>query len=851
MKTKTINPQNMKKMLLLLLLFTGMVNAQDVYFPDTNFKQALLTTAYVENLAGFYINADANFDGEIQYSEAMDISRIEVNGANITDLSGIEAFFNLRHLQCNDNQLTTLNLQNFALLEDVSCSNNLISSLLLTGCTNLNLLICSNNQLTFLDISGFPLLNELDCDNNTISVLSTIDCPNLTYLNFNNNPLLYVDVTNCSSLVSLSFNVYNSLNTLNLSGCTSLNFLNLGYSQLNSLVLQNLTSLTNLQVNYNANLTNLTLTNCPNISNFNCSNNNLSAINVSGLNNMTQFNCSYNPITSLDLSTTNNISSLFCGNTQVSTLTVSNLLGLTYFWFPNNSQLQTIFAKNGQNETMVLDNNPNLTFICADDSQVASVQNQLNTAGMTSTVVDSYCSFVPGGNYNTITGIVRYDANNNGCDVSDIVEPLIRVNINDGTNQGATFTNVSGNYSFYTQAGNFTLSPIVENPTWFTISPSNPTISFANNNNNIATQNFCIAPVGSHTDLEIVIEPVTPARPGFDAVYKLVYRNKGNVNPGFNSGARFEFNPNQMTFVSASQVVGTQGANFVNFDYSNLLPFESRSITVTFHINSPIDTNPVNIGDILNLHANVGLNIGDENPIDNDFYYNQTVVGAFDPNNIVCIEGPTVATTEIGKYLHYAINFENTGNYAAQNVVVSDVIDATKYDVASLQMLNASNPVYTRLNGNVIEFVFQNINLAPAAGNPPVGGHGNVLFKIKSKSTLTQGDFVAKSSNIYFDYNAPITTNTAQTTFAALNNAIHQLDASVSVYPNPTNSILTINASNTISSVELFDIQGRILETSLGNENQIKIDLSGKQNGIYFVKVNTEKGSKVEKVIKE
>lgn len=840
----------MKKMLLLLLLFTGMVNAQDVYFPDANFKQALLTTAYVENLDGFYINADANFDGEIQYSEAMDISRIEINGANISDLTGIEAFFNLRHLQCNDNQLTGLNLQNFAALEDVSCSNNLISYVLLGGCDNLTTFICSNNQLTFLDMSGFPLLYDLQCENNNISILATINCPNLTYLYFINNPLTYVDFSNCTTLVSIDLSNFNSLNSVNVSGCSSLNYFGLNYSQVSTLSLQNLTSLNNVFIDYNSNLTNLTITNCPNITNLNCITNNLSSLDVTGITNLATLWCGGNSISTLDLSNSIHLTNLVCMTNLLTTLDVSNCTNLSSLACDNN-HLQTLFAKNGANESITATNNPNLAFICADESQVATVQNYLNTNGMSNVVCNSYCSFVPGGNYNTITGTVRYDANNNGCDVSDVAEPLIRVNINDGTNQGATFTNTAGNYAFYTQAGNFTLSPVVENPTWFTISPSNPTIAFANNNNNTTTQNFCIAPVGSHTDLEVVIEPVTPARPGFDAVYKLVYRNKGNVNPGFNSGVRFEYNPNQMSYVSSSQVVGTQGANFVNFDYTNLLPFESRSILVTFHINSPTATNPVNIGDILPLHANVGLNIGDENPIDNDFYYNQTVVGAFDPNNIVCIEGPTVATTEIGKYLHYAINFENTGNYAAQNVVVSDVIDATKYDVASLQMLNASNPVYTRLNGNVIEFVFQNINLAPAAGNPPVGGHGNVLFKIKSKSTLTQGDFVAKSSNIYFDYNAPITTNTAQTTFAALNNAIHQLDASVSVYPNPTNSILTINASNTISSVELFDIQGRILETSLGNENQIKIDLSSKQNGIYFVKVNTENGSKVEKVVKE
>jgi hypothetical protein len=42
------------------------------------------------------------------------------------------------------------------------------------------------------------------------------------------------------------------------------------------------------------------------------------------------------------------------------------------------------------------------------------------------------------------------------------------------------------------------------------------------------TQNFCITANGVHPDLEIVIAPIIPARPGFSAEYQIVYKNKGN-----------------------------------------------------------------------------------------------------------------------------------------------------------------------------------------------------------------------------------------------------------------------------------------------------------------------------------
>ena len=184
-------------------------------------------------------------------------------------------------------------------------------------------------------------------------------------------------------------------------------------------------------------------------------------------------------------------------------------------------------------------------------------------------------------------------------------------------------------------------------------------------------------------------------------------------------------------------------------------------------------------------------------------------------------------------------------------MVVKDAIDTSMYDINSLQMLNTSHSSFTKVTGDTVEFMFENINLAAAEGSPPVGGHGNILFKIKSKTNLVANDFVTKKAKIYFDYNAPINTNIAQTTFQLLSNNVFELDASVVVHPNPTNGILNINSDFNIKSIALYDIQGRLLQTDLENSNETILDLSTYQSGIYFVKINTEKGSKVEKIIKE
>jgi uncharacterized repeat protein (TIGR01451 family) len=305
-----------------------------------------------------------------------------------------------------------------------------------------------------------------------------------------------------------------------------------------------------------------------------------------------------------------------------------------------------------------------------------------------------------------------------------------------------------------------------------------------------------------------------------------------------------------LDFVSSTSIPTLTTDGHISWTVLNLQPFQSGSVIVVLHVNAPTDTPPVNIGNLLTFNSFIDVST-DEHWEDNAFTLQQTVVGSYDPNEITCLEGDLVSTTEIGKYLHYGITFENTGTYPAENIVVKDVIDTNQYDVNSLQLLNTSHPVYTKITGNVVEFIFQNINLAAVGGNPPVGGHGDVLFKIKSKNSLTAGDFVNKSAKIYFDYNAPITTNDAQTTFTTLSTAVHQFDNSVLVYPNPSKDLITITCTSNLKTVELFDLQGRLLEMDLVDQSTATLDLGAHLNGIYFLKITTDKGSKVEKIVKE
>src|SRR5690606_30204937 len=113
---------------------------------------------------------------------------------------------------------------------------------------------------------------------------------------------------------------------------------------------------------------------------------------------------------------------------------------------------------------------------------------------------------------------------------------------------------------------------------------------------------------------------------------------------------------------------------------------------------------------------------------------------------------------------------------------------------------------FTRINGNKVEFIFENINLP----FDDATNDGYVAFKIKTKPTLVLGDTFTNSANIYFDYNFPIVTDPASTTVAALNTDDFNFGSYFTVYPNPTKDILNFEIKKEIGvkSVSVYNTLG-------------------------------------------
>lgn len=750
------------------------------------------------------------------------------NDLPLINLSGCTS---LIRAEAYNNKLTALDVSDSPNLLELLANNNLIANLNVTGCVNLETVTVRINEIPSLNLSGNTHLKVLDIDDNPTTLLNLAGCSGLTNLNIANTTIANADFSNCTGLTSLN-NTSSLLASINVQGCTALETFSISgtVSQKMPLTTVNVAGLSSLKQ-------------------FNCSYSNVTAIDFTGCSGLTSLFCNNAPITTLDFSDSPNIEILNVSNTQLKSIDISNLTNFQSLSANSIPTLETVFAKNGKNESLFFSSaNTALKFVCQDEADIAATKTYLGNLGLSNTVVNSYCTFTPGGSYNIITGTISFDIDNNGCDAADVKQPNVKVGINDGTIQSETFTNINGKYTYYTDAGNFNITPHLENPTLFTISPVNALLTFPDKNNHVVTQDFCITAAGSQSDVEIVIAPISPAKPGFMAWYQITIKNKGNqaVSGSFN----FTYNQTLLHYGLATLAPTVQIPGELGWNYTNLIPFESKSYYVGLNVNTPVQVPPANLGDILNFTATVNPIAGDFNPADNVFNYSQVVVGSFDPNDITCLEGKSVSPGTIGDYLHYIVNFENTGTADAENVVVKIVIDENKYDVNSLQLISSSHPSQTTVHGNVAEFSFPKINLKMAK-DPPVGSHGNILFKIKTAADLVTGDHVEKEAEIYFDYNAPIETEKAETIFKSLGVKDHEVDKSVALYPNPTNGNVNINSNTTIRSIELFDVQGRILQTVIEDNNAAQIDLSNKANGLYFIRITTEAGVKVEKLIKK
>jgi Leucine-rich repeat (LRR) protein len=387
---------DMKNILLISMLILAMcINsiAQTVYIPDTSFKKKLID-----------LGVDVNLDGLISVTEAKAITNLDVSKSYIKDLTGIEAFTALTHLNCSYNDLVTLDLSSDTLLTDISCFYNSITTLNVSKNVLLKSLICDTNQIQILDVSkntalttlhcGFNSINTLDvskntaltslhCDYNSIGTLDVSKNILLTDLNCTYNSLSTLDVSKNTALESLScgsdhLSVLdlskntslkslicsdNNLGNLDLSLNTALEYLDCQYTQLTSIDLSKNTALTNLFATVNQ-LTTLDLSKNTALKNLDCSDNNLTSLDVSKNLALNSLICYGMVLGSLDISKNTALTNLQCGHDQLTTLDVTKNIVLTSLQCNNNDLTSLDLSKNIALKEINISGMNNLINVC-------------------------------------------------------------------------------------------------------------------------------------------------------------------------------------------------------------------------------------------------------------------------------------------------------------------------------------------------------------------------------------------------------------------------------------------------------------------------------------------------------
>lgn len=75
-------------------------------------------------------------------------------------------------------------------------------------------------------------------------------------------------------------------------------------------------------------------------------------------------------------------------------------------------------------------------------------------------------------------------------------------------------------------------------------------------------------------------------------------------------------------------------------------------------------------------------------------------------------------------------------------------------------------------------------------------------------------------------------------------------ESSVELSPNPFNDNLVINSNTTIINAEIVDVTGRVKMFEVVNSNTAKLNTSGLDNGVYFIRINNGEKVITKRIIK-
>jgi len=248
----------------------------------------------------------------------------------------------------------------------------------------------------------------------------------------------------------------------------------------------------------------------------------------------------------------------------------------------------------------------------------------------------------------------------------------------------------------------------------------------------------------------------------------------------------------------------------------------------------------VEVGDSLCFVIFSDVPTADINPSNNYHSFCIPVVYSYDPNVKEVIPqgtGPEGFIPGSSDTLIYTIHFQNTGTAAAYDVIITDTLDSN-INPSSLKILGSSHKMTPKwLSSNVVQFVYNNINLPDSNSNEPAS-HGAVKFTVKLNSGLPVATEIRNTGYIYFDLNPAVITNTVLNTLITPT-SVDQVQpiAAIKIYPNPATDQITVESLDGGELVIMNMTSLVVIKQTITNKITT-IDISHLPAGIYVMKTS-------------
>ncbi len=334
-------------------------------------------------------------------------------------------------------------------------------------------------------------------------------------------------------------------------------------------------------------------------------------------------------------------------------------------------------------------------------------------------------------------------------------------------------------------------------------------------------------------DLQVFLTPVSPFRPGFPVRYDVLCRNVGTTTVDASLSLVLD---EGLNFDSTSIATTNISGNTLTWSLGTMLPLQNIQLSV-YCTQSVADT----LGSPVVSTAEITPITGDLVPEDNTVTTDSQVIGSYDPNDIL-VDPATILVQQLDDaILDYTIRFQNTGTDTAFTVAVENILPPN-VGLSSFEVIGTSHPVELTYYdfSRKMRFQFNNI-LLPDSNTNEVLSHGYVRYRLKPLTTLSVGDSVLNTAGIFFDFNAPVITNTAVTTITTDTGApTLTSDARITLYPNPTIGTVVLRTSGELNGGEVLvrDALGRVVQRGrIGSTEQV-LDLSALSGGHYHVIVH-------------